>query len=335
MKAALLLEKSLSLIAILLGMTVVTFFVARVVPADPAHLAAGVDAAPEQVETMRKALGLDRPLAAQFWTYLAGLLRGDLGRSLATRRPVWEDLKIFFPATLELASVAIVVYVLIGIPLGVFAAVARGRPADYLIRFFTIGAMGVPPFALALLLQLILGRWLGWFPLEGRLHSSIAPPPHVTGMYTVDSLLAGNWVALRSSLIHLVLPMMSLALGRLAVAARFARTSLLEVLNLDYVRTAHAKGLAKWVVIYRHALPNALVPVVTIIGIQIGYLLGGTVLVEVVFSWPGLGRYAVASIFNFDFYSVIGVTLVISTVFVLTNFGVDLIYRVLDPRQRV
>ncbi len=334
MKAPLLFEKVLSLIVILVGMTVITFFVARVIPADPAHLAAGVDAPPAQVEAMRKALGLDRPLPVQFWNYFTGLLQGDLGRSLATHRPVLEDLKLYFPATVELAMVALIIYVLIGIPLGVFAAIARGRFTDYLIRLASVTAMGVPAFALGLLLQIVFARWLGWFPLEGRLDTSLPPPRYVTGMYTVDSLLAGDWLAFRSSLTHLVLPVMSLALGRLGVAARFTRTSLIEVLNLDFVRTARAKGLDKWVVIFRHALPNALIPVVTIIGIQVGFLLGGTVLVEVVFSWPGLGRYAVASIFNFDFYSVIGVTLVISTIFVVTNLAVDVLYRVIDPRLR-
>lgn len=334
MKAPLLIEKLLSLLVILVGMSVITFFVARVIPADPAHLAAGVDAPAAQVEAMRKALGLDRPLPVQFWTYFRGLLKGDLGRSLATRRPVWEDLKLYFPATLELATVAILVYVVIGVPLGVFTAMARGSASDYMVRLISVAAMGIPAFALGLLLQIVFARGLGWFPLEGRLDTSLAPPPHVTGMYVVDSLLARDWTVLRSSLVHLVLPVMTLALGRLAVATRFTRASLLEVLNLDYVRTAHAKGLGKWIVVFRHALPNALIPVVTILGIQVGYLLGGTVLVEIIFAWPGLGRYAVASIFNFDFYSVIGVTLVISTIFVLTNFAVDLLYRVVDPRLR-
>ncbi|MBI3976976.1 MAG: ABC transporter permease [Chloroflexi bacterium] len=335
MKVPLIVERLLSLVVILFGMTVITFFVARVVPADPAHLAAGVDAPPAQVEAMRKALDLDKPLPAQFWTYLTGVLRGDLGRSLASRRPVLDDLKLYFPATLELSIIAIVVYVVVGIPLGVASALNRGRAADYVIRLTTITGLAIPAFVLGLLLQLIFARALGWLPLEGRLSSSIPPPPYVTGMYTVDSLLAGDWEAFSSAVRHLILPVLSLALGRLAVAARFTRTSLLEVLSLDYVRTARAKGLAEQIVIYRHALANALIPVVTIIGIQIGYLLGGTVLVEMVFTWPGLGRYAVASIFNFDFYSVIGVTLVVSTAFVLTNFAVDLLYRVIDPRLRV
>ncbi|HBY98639.1 MAG: ABC transporter permease [Ardenticatenaceae bacterium] len=325
-------ERLISLIVILFGVVVVTFFVSRVIPADPAHLAAGVDAPPAQVEAMRKSLGLDKPIPVQFWIYVKGLLHGDLGRSLQTRRPVLEDLKLYFPATLELALLATFFYVLIGIPLGVLAAVNFGRLPDYAIRFVTVTGLGIPAFALALALQLLFAHKLGWFPLEGRLDASISPPHYVTGLYTIDSLLARNWVALRSSLDHLVLPVTALALGRLAVATRFTRNSLLEVLRADYIRVARAKGLHERTIIYRHALRNALIPVVTIIGIQTGYLLGGTVLVEVVFTWPGLGRYAVASIFNFDFYSVIGVTLVVATMFVLTNFIVDLLYRWIDPR---
>lgn len=325
-------ERLLSLIIVLLGVAVITFFVSRVIPADPAHLAAGVDAPPEQVEAMRKALGLDKPLPVQFWIYFKGLLQGDLGRSLATRRPVSADLRLYFPATLELALLATFFYVLIGIPLGVLAALNFGRLSDFLIRFTTVTGLGIPAFALALALQLIFAYKLGWFPLEGRLAPSLRPPPQVTGLYTVDSLLVRDWAAFRSTLHHLVLPVAALALGRLAVATRFTRTSLLETLKADYIRVARAKGLRERTIIYRHALRNALIPVVTIIGIQTGYLLGGTVLVEVVFTWPGLGRYAVASIFNFDFYSVIGVTLVIAAMFVLTNFIVDLLYRWIDPR---
>jgi peptide/nickel transport system permease protein len=331
----LLVQRFLSLILILLGMAVITFFVARVVPADPAHLAAGVDAPPEQVEAMRRSLGLDRPLPVQFLQYMQGLLRGDLGQSLQSRRPVIEDIKIYLPATLELALIATLVYVAIGIPLGVASAVTAGRLPDYLIRLLTVIGLGIPPFALGLVLQLVFARHFGWFPLEGRLATVLSPPPYVTGMYTVDSLLARDWAVLTSSLRHLVLPVAALALGRLAVATRFTRTSLLEILKLNYIQVAHAKGLSERIVLYRHALRNALIPVVTIIGIQTGYLLGGTVLIEVVFTWPGLGRYAVISIFNFDFYAVIAVTLVISTMFVLTNFVVDLLYRWIDPRIHI
>lgn len=327
-----LIGRTISLVLILIGMAVITFFLARVVPSDPGHLAAGKEARPEQIEAMRKELGLDKPLSVQFWAYMRGLARGDLGRSLLTRRPVVEDLKLYFPATLELGLVSIVVIVAVAIPLGVIAAVKAGGLMDYLIRFFVVTGMGIPAFALGLVLQLVFARWLGWLPLEGRLDPLLAPPPHVTGMYTIDSLIARDRPAFWSSVEHLVLPVTALALGRLAVATRFTRGSMLEVLTRDYIRVAYGKGLTERMVIYRHALRNALLPVVTVLGIQIGFLLGGTVLVEAVFTWPGLGRYAVTSAVNSDFYSAIGCTLIISATFVVSSTIVDLLYRWIDPR---
>jgi peptide/nickel transport system permease protein len=330
-----LIGRAISLVFILIGMAVITFFLARVVPSDPAHLAAGKEARPEQIEAMRKELGLDKPLSVQFWTYMKGLARGDLGRSLRTRRPVLEDLKVYFPATLELALFSFVVIIVVAIPLGMVAAVNAGRMSDYLIRFFVVTAMGIPAFALGLLLQLVFARWLGWLPLEGRLDPLLAPPPPVTGMYTIDSLIARDWTAFRSSVEHLILPVAALALGRLAVATRFTRGSMLEILTRDYIRVARSKGLSERLVIYRHALRNALLPVITVLGVQVGFLLGGTVLVETVFTWPGLGGYAVSSAVNSDFYSAIGATLVISAMFAVSSTVVDLLYRWIDPRIRI
>ena len=328
-------EKFFSLIFILIGMAVITFFLIRVIPADPAAVAAGIDARPEQVEAMRKQLGLDRPLLVQFWDYMKGLMRGDLGRSIRTRRPVLEDLKIYFPATLELALSSVIAIVFFGIPLGVIAAVNFNRWPDYAIRLFVAIAMGVPAFALGLALQLVFAKGLGWLPLEGRLDVLVAPPPHVTGMYTVDSFLARDWTTFWSSLRHLVLPVTALASGRLAVGCRFTRNSLLEVFDLQYISTARAKGLRERMVVLRHALRNALIPVVTVLGVQFGFVLGGAVLVETVFTWPGLGRYAFTSIIDFDFYSVIAVTLVVSILFVLSSTIVDILYNWIDPRVKL
>lgn len=330
-----LIGRAVSLVLILIGMAVITFFLARVVPSDPAHLAAGKEARPEQIEAMRKELGLDRPLSAQFWTYLSGLAQGDLGRSLRTRRPVLEDLKLYFPATLELALVSFVVIVAVAIPLGVITSINAGGVTDYLIRFSVVTAMGIPAFALGLLLQLVFARWLGWLPLEGRLDPLLAPPPQVTGMYTIDSLIAADWAGFRSSVEHLILPVLALALGRIAVATRFTRGSMLEILTRDYIRVARSKGLSERLVMYRHALRNALLPVITVLGVQIGFLLGGTVLVETVFTWPGLGGYAVTSAVNSDFYSAIGATLVISAMFAVSSTVVDLLYRWIDPRIKL
>ncbi len=330
--AKLLLERLLTLVLKLFGMAVILFVVTQVLPADPAAVAAGTDARPEQIEKIRAELGLDRPFHEQFITYISGLARGDLGKSLLTRRAVSDDLKLRFPATLELAILAGVVIVILGVGLGIIAAVKVGSPLDIFVRAFVVISMAIPPFVLALVLQLIFAKWLGLFPLEGRLHTLMAPPPFTTGLYTVDSLLAGQWDTFWSSLRHLALPVAALALGRLAVGARFTRSGMLETLTQPYVRTARAKGLRENRVLLRHAFRNALIPVVTMLGIQIGFLLSGAVLVEVVFTWPGLGRYAVDSVLSFDFYAVIGAALVIAVIFVVSNTIVDLLYVQLDPR---
>lgn len=328
----LLLERLLTLVLKLFGMAVILFVVTQVLPADPAAVAAGTDARPEQIEKIRRELGLDRPFHEQFITYISGLARGDLGKSLLTRRAVSDDLKLRFPATLELAILSGVVIVIFSVGLGIIAAVNAGNAPDISIRAFVVIGMAIPPFVLALVLQLIFAKWLDLFPLEGRLHTLMPPPPFATGLYTVDSLLAGQWDIFWSSLRHLALPVAALALGRLAVGARFTRSGMLETLSQPYVRTARAKGLRENRVVMRHAFRNALIPVVTMLGIQIGFLLSGAVLVEVVFTWPGLGRYAVESVLSFDFYAVIGAALVIAVIFVVSNTIVDLLYAQIDPR---
>ena len=328
----LLLERTVTLILKLFGMAVILFVVTHLLPTDPAAVAAGTNARPEQLEKIRRELGLDKPFHEQFVTYISGLARGDLGKSLLTRRPVSDDLKLRFPATFELAFISGIVIVVLGIAMGIVSAVNAGNPVDFLIRMLVVIGMGVPPFVLALFLQLILAKPLDWFPLEGRLNTLMAPPPFVTGMYTVDSLLSGQWDVFWSSLRHLVLPVAALSLGRLAVGARFTRNGMLETLSQPYVRTARAKGLRERRVIYRHAFRNALIPVVTMLGIQIGFLLSGAVLIEVVFTWPGLGRYIVESVVSSDFFAVIGAALVLAVIFVVSNTVVDLLYLQLDPR---
>ena len=330
--AKLILERLLTLILKLFGMACILFIVTQILPADPAAVAAGTNARPEQIERLRVELGLDRPFHERFATYISGLLRFDLGKSLLTRRAVSDDLRLRFPATAELAIFSGVVIVICGIALGLLAAVYAGKPPDIIVRLLVVIGMGIPPFVLALFLQLIFAKGLKWFPLEGRLPALMAPPPHVTGLYTLDSLIAGDWESFWSSLRHLALPVAALSLGRLAVGARFTRGGMLETLRQPYVQTARAKGLGERHVITRHAFRNALIPLVTMLGIQIGFLLSGAVLVEVVFTWPGLGRYAVESVVSFDFYAVIGAALVIAVIFVVSNTIVDLLYAQLDPR---
>jgi peptide/nickel transport system permease protein len=330
-----LLGRAIGLVLVVLGITAITFITLHVFPSDPARLLAGPGATPEQVQQIRADLGLDQPLPVQYARYLADLARGNLGRSIQTGQPVANDLIQRLPATLELALVTMVVYIALSIPLGVIAATTRGGPADLLIRLFSTTGLGVPAFWLGFLLQLLLYRQLGWFQHPvGRLSPDIAPPPFVTGFYLVDALLAGNLAAFGSTLTQLVMPVTCLVISRLGVGVKLTRTSMLDVINSDYVRTARAKGLRESTVVYGHALRNALMPVITALGIQFGYLLGGTLVVEVVFGWPGIGQYAIGSITTVDFPAIMSVTVIISVFFVLSNFVVDVLYVYLDPRLR-
>jgi peptide/nickel transport system permease protein len=270
-------------------------------------------------------------VTVQFYRYVSGVLQGDLGRSIATRRPVMQDLRRYFPATAELAVLGMLLYVVIAVPMGVLAALSRGKWIDFVVRFATVLALAVPPFVLAMLLQILLGRSLGWFPLDGRMPIG-ASVNTVTGFVTIDTLLAGDFAGFATALRHLALPVVAIAAGRLAVATRFMRAGLLEVLGTDYVRTALAKGVGPATVVWKHAMKNAVLPLVTVLGLQFGYLLGGIVFIEVIFSWPGLGRYMVDAIFAFDFPAVIGATLLLGTVYVVVNAFVDVLYNYIDPR---
>jgi peptide/nickel transport system permease protein len=263
------------------------------------------------------------------------LARLDLGRSIITQRPVKDELAQRFPATFELIFVAFFLYLVIGIPLGILSALAAGRWSDFGIRVFSVVGYAIPLFVTALWLQYFLYYQLGWFPSGERLPVIVSPPARVTGFYLVDSLLAGNLSLFSASVRHITLPALALALGLIAVATRFTRASMLTELNKDYIKMGHLKGLKKADVIVRHALRNSLIPVVTITAIQFGYLVGGSVLVEAVFLWPGVGFYAYNSVLNLDYAPIMGVTLVTSFIFVMTNLLIDLVYPVLDPRIKL
>ena len=325
------LRRILWLLLVAVGMTLLTFVVTHLIPADPAKAAAGLDATADQIERLKEDLGLNKPLPEQYLIYLRNLGRGDLGTSIITKRPVLEDLRDYFPATLELTLYALLTIVVIALPLGILSATRRGGLIDLLTRFLATVWVAMPVFVFALLLQLIFYLKLGWLPAGERLDSAITLEP-ITGLVTVDALLRGNWEALVDGLRHLVLPVLALALARVAVVSRMTRSSLLDVLGADYIRTARAKGLRDRVVLYRHALRNASLPILTTLGTQVGFLLGGSVLVEAIFQWPGIGRYAVSSITSVDFPAVMGVTLLSSIIFVLVNLLVDLLYLVFDPR---
>ncbi|MBI3980220.1 MAG: ABC transporter permease [Chloroflexi bacterium] len=328
------LRRLLALAFVAIGITLLTFTVSHIVPADPAVAAAGQNATKEQVAAIRAELQLDRPLPLQYLSYLSGLVRGDLGRSTQSRRPILADIQTFFPATVELTFVTMALYTLIGVPLGVLAALRRGW-IDRLTNALTIGGVSIPPFWLALVFQLVFYATLGWLPSGNRIDQGLEPPRTITSLYTIDSLLTGNWVVFESTLRHLILPATTLVIGRLGPITRITRASIRDTLTKEYVRTARAKGLAHSTVLTRHVIRNSLIPIVTIIGLQTGWLLNGAVVIEVIFGWPGVGQYAVNAIAYADFPAVMGVTLVVALLFVCINFVVDLTYRFLDPRITV
>lgn len=332
--ARLIARRLLFTVFVLWGVTLITFFLSRVAPGDPARLIAGPRANAEAVANIRALYGLDRPIPVQYVRYMGGLVRGDLGRSFVTRRPVVEDLRDFFPATLELAVYALAVGSILGVAIGVVAAMRRGSAVDFAGRFLAIGGLSMPAFWLAMLLQLFFYSRLGWLPFGGRLETGATGPPHVTGLFTLDSLIAGQFGMFLDAARHLVLPVTTLALAQIGLMTRIVRSSMLEVLGEDYVRTAESKGLSRARVLLRHALRNALLPPVTVLALQLGLLAGGVFLVETIFAWPGIGRYAYDAIRASDYNATMGVTLVVAIVYVGVNLVVDLAYLYLDPRVR-
>ncbi len=329
-----LVRRLLLIIPTVIGLSILTFTISNVVPADPAKLAAGPRATPDMVETIRREYGLDQPIHIRYLTYVKNILSGNWGRSIINQRPVADDLKRYFPATFELVLASMVIAVLIGIPLGVTAAVYQNRWPDQLSRIVAISFVSLPRFWFGIILQLILAAGLGLLPLNGRLPPLVEPPPHVTGMFTVDSLLALDFDLFFLSLKHLLLPAFVQSVGSLAIITRTIRGDMLEVLAQEYIRSARAKGLDERRVIVGHALRNAFIPTLTMIGLSLGWALGGSVLVETVFDWPGIGLYAVNAAVNFDFEPIMGVTLLVGVIFILLNLFVDLLYGVLDPRIR-
>jgi peptide/nickel transport system permease protein len=329
------LRRLAGLVLVLVGVSFITFALAQLVPIDPVATALGQNAREDQIQAYRKQLGLDRPPWEQYIVYVGRLLRGDLGTSIRTRRPVADDLRDFLPATIELSLAAMVVTLILGIALGVLAAVRRDGPIDLAARVFALIGGSLPIFFLGLLGLAWFNTRLRWLPGPGRLDAVLQPPPRVTGMYTLDSLLALDWVLLRNSLWHLILPAVTLGYYSTAVVLRMTRSAMLEVLNQDYVRTARAKGLREHAVLLRHALKNAMIPVLTTLGVIFGSLLSGAVLTETIFAWPGLGRYATASATSLDFPAVMGVTLVAAVVYPIVNMLVDIGYHALDPRIKV
>ncbi len=318
----------------LFGLVCLTFVISNVAPSDPAALAAGPDAGRSQIEQARRDYGLDKPLPEQFLRYLTDLAQGDFGRSIATGRSVGTDLARYFPATLELVILAMAMGVLLGVPLGVLSALRKDGPADQATRIFVVSGIALPPFWFGLLLQLAFATWLGLLPTSGRLSVFTEPPPPITGLLLVDSLLRGDFALFREALSHIILPAIVLSLPCLASILRVNRSEMVEALRMDYVTAARAHGVTPWRIVMVHALKNAMLPTLAIIGLRWGWMMSSTVLVETVFDWPGIGLYAVSSAIAGDFKPVMGVTLIVGLNFMIANLVVDLLYGVLDPRLR-
>jgi len=342
-----LVRRLLLLIPVLIGISLVTFTLSHMI-GDPvaSYLSGGAMAhiREQQIQQIIKAHHLDEPIYVQYWYYLSDLIRGDWGVSRSDHnRPVTVSIQNYFPATFELTLVAIVFSLLMGIPIGVISATRKDKPVDHVTRLFSLAGISIPIFWFALLLQYgffyqLKIHGLPHFPLEGRIDDFVMiahPLRTVTGLYIVDSVITGNAAALLSSVAHIILPGFTLAYSTLALIARMMRSSMLEVLRQDYITLARSKGLSERVVIYKHALRNAMIPTVTVTGLAFGGLLAGAVLTETVFSWPGIGRWATGAILTDDIGAIMGFTLLIAVVYVLANLIVDLIYAALDPRIKL
>ncbi|OSM97766.1 MULTISPECIES: ABC transporter permease [Lonsdalea] len=324
-----------SLVLTLLGLSVLTFCIGRLMPTDPVLAVVGDNAPQSVVERVRLEMGLDQPLWVQYGRYLNQLLHGDLGRSLLTSNPVTSDIARYFPATLELATAAIVIAALAGIPLGVWAAVRQGSWLDQTIRVICLAGHSLPVFVLSLLSLLIFYAVLGIAPGPGRQDIIFQDMvPQVTGLLTVDSLLAGDTDAFRDALAHMAQPVLILAYFSMAYISRMTRTFMLNALNGEFIVTARAKGLSSARVIWRHAFPTVAVQLATVLALTYAGLLEGAVVTENVFSWPGLGQYLTTALLNADMNPVVGATLLVGTTYVLLNLLADLLYRLLDPRVR-
>lgn len=320
----------------LVGVVVITFLLTRALPGDPAAYFAGGAATQEAVDQVRAQLGLDRPLPEQFFQYVAGLARGDLGLSLTTGQPVLQELLQRLPASLELVLLSLVLACAIAIPLGVLAATRPGSWIDQLCRVVTTAGVSLPTFFTGLLLSYVFYFLLGWAPSPlGRLNPMFSPPDQVTGLYLIDALLMGDLALWWASITQLVLPVLTMAIFVLAPIARMTRASMLSVLSADFVRTARASGLSSTTVLLRYALRNALLPVVTTLGMVFGFMLGSSVIVEKVFGWPGVGSYAIDALTASDYAPVQGFVLAMGILFVLLNLLVDMLYGLIDPRVSV
>jgi peptide/nickel transport system permease protein len=323
----------LQIIPVLLGVSIVVFFMVRAIPGDPAQILLGQQASQEQVQQVRENMGLDKPIFVQYGLFLKDAIRGDLGDSIVTGRPVTTELMVRLPATFELAAFAMLIAILVGVPVGVISAVRQYSLLDKTTSVLALTGISMPIFWLAMILVVIFGVNLELLPFPGRLDPTTGITA-ITGLVLVDSLLTLNFAGFWDGLLHLIMPALALGTIPMAVIMRMTRSSMLEVMHEDYVRTARAKGVVPWRVVSKHALRNAMLPTITVIGLQVGLLMGGAIITETIFSWPGIGLYAYNSISTRDYASIQGVVLYGALLFVLVNLIVDVLYAILDPRVR-
>ena len=324
-------KRILMVIPVMIGVSIIVFSLMRVFSPDPAPIVLGQHATQASITTWRQANGLDAPVVTQYFTYVKNALKGDLGVSYYTKTPVAREIGARFPATIELAVAAIVFATVLGVFLGVMAAVKKNSVVDAAGSLFALIGVSIPIFWLGILLIMFFAGFVHLLPSGGRINV-LLEPAHVTGFYMIDSIIQGNWEAFNDALTHLILPALTLGMYSMAIITRMTRSSMLETLGQDYIRTARAKGISETKVIGKHALRNSLIPVTTVIGLQFGALLGGALLTESVFSWPGIGKFTVDSILKSDFPIVQGIVLLVAVIFVTINLVADLGYAFLDPR---
>ncbi|MDD4363764.1 MAG: ABC transporter permease [Atribacterota bacterium] len=324
-------KRLLMLIPVLLGASILVFSLIHLAPGDPARTIAGEHASIQTIERIQEKYGLDKPLPTQYWIWLKQALKGDFGRSIVSNEFVGKEIWDRFPNTVELTVLAMFIAVAVGVFAGIISASRQYSLLDYSVMGVALFGVSMPVFWLGIMLMMIFGVYLRWLPIGGRI-SIMIPFTRITGFYLLDSIITGNWQAFVSSLRHLILPAIALGTIPMATIARVTRSSMLEVLRQDYIRTERAKGLSERLVIYKHAVRNALIPVVTVIGLNFGLLLAGAILTETVFSWPGLGRYVVKAVQMRDYPAVQGCVLFFAFIFVIVNLITDLIYVYIDPR---
>jgi len=327
-------RRILVVIPTLLGVSIIIFLMLAITPGDPAELLLGERATKDSLEAMREYLGLQKPLYVQYWLFLKRVAKFDLGETIWTRQKVSIEIKERFPATIELALAAMIISSFFGIILGIISATRQYSWFDYLSMIGSLTGVSMPVFWLGLVFMLVFSLTLGWFPMSGRLGVDVELDT-ITNFYVIDAILTQNWAALKDALMHLILPAMALSTIPLAIVARMTRSSMLEVLRQDYIKTAKAKGLSETKIVLKHALRNGLIPVVTVVGLQFGILLGGAILTETVFAWPGVGKWLYEGVVKRDYMVIQGGTLAVATIFVMVNLIVDILYSIINPRISV